>query len=80
MAKTEHNTTRKTTKRRQSPKQKAFKKVFHALMQDAMNRVVNDALDIVYGPDGKAMSRKKAERRIQEQNKRRFQRAMAVQS
>jgi len=80
MAKTEHSTTRKTTKRRQSPKQKAFKKVFTALMQEAMSRFVNDALDIVYGPDGKATSRKKAERRIQEQNKRRFQRAMAVQS
>jgi hypothetical protein len=70
----------KTTKRRQSPKQKAFRKMFHALMQKAMNRVVNDALDIVYGPDGKAMSRKKAERRIREQNKRRFQSAMAVQA
>jgi hypothetical protein len=80
MAKTEHNTTRKTTKRRQSPKQKAFKKMFQALMNKAMNRVVNDALDIVYGPDGKATSRKKAERRIREQNKRRFQSAMAVQS
>jgi hypothetical protein len=80
MAKTEHNTTRKTTKRRLSPKQKAFKKVFCALMQEAMNRVVNDALDLVYGPDGKATSRKKAERRIREQNKRLFQRAMAVQS
>jgi hypothetical protein len=80
MAKTEHSTTRKTIKRRLSPKQKAFKKVFHALMQKAMNRVVNDALDIVYGPDGKATSRKKAERRIREQNKRRFQSAMVVQS
>jgi hypothetical protein len=59
MAKTEHSTTRKTTKRRQSPKQKAFKKVFTALMQEAMSRFVNDALDIVYGPDGKATSRKK---------------------
>ena len=80
MAKTKHSTTRKTTKRRQSPKQKAFKKVFYALMQEAMNRVVNDALDLVYGPDGKATSRKKAERRIREQNKRLFQRVMAVQS
>jgi hypothetical protein len=73
-------TTRKTTKRRQSPKQKASKKVFHALMNQVIKRIVKDALDIVYGPDGKATSRKKAERRIQEQNKRRFQRAMAVQS
>jgi hypothetical protein len=81
MAKTEHSTTRKTTKRRQSPKQKAgFKKVFCALMQKAMKRFVNDALDIVYGPNGKATSRKKAERRIREQNKRLFQRVMAVQS
>lgn len=38
------------------------------------------ALDIVYGPNGKATSRKKAERRIREQNKRLFQRVMAVQS
>jgi hypothetical protein len=73
-------TKRKPTKRRQSPKQKAFKKVFYSLMQGAMNRVVNDALDLVYGPDGKATSRKKAERRIREQNKRRFLRAMAVQA
>jgi hypothetical protein len=50
------------------------------LMNQVMKRIVKDALDLVYGPDGKAMSRKKAERRIQEQNKRRFQRAMAVQS
>jgi hypothetical protein len=80
MAKTEHNTTRKTTKRRQSLKQKAFKKVFCALMQDAMKRFVNDTLDIVYGPNGKATSRQKAERKIREQNKRLFQRVMAVQS
>ena len=78
MAKTEHSTTRKTTKRRQSPKQKAFKKMFQALMLKVMHRIVKDALDLVYGPDGKAMSRKKAERRIWEQNKRRFQRAWAV--
>jgi hypothetical protein len=71
-------TTRKTTRRHESPKQKAFRKVFYALMRKAMNRVVNDALDLVYGPDGKATSRKKAERRIREQNKRRFLRAMAV--
>jgi hypothetical protein len=73
-------TERKTTKRRQSPKQKAFRKMFHALMNQVMKRIVKDALDLVYGPDGKAMSRKKAERRIREQNKRRLQRAMAVQS
>ena len=73
-------TTRKITKRRLSTKQKAFKKVFCAVMQEAMSRFVNDALDIVYGPDGKATSRKKAERRIREQNKRLFQRVMAVQS
>jgi hypothetical protein len=72
--------TKKTTKRQESPKQKAFKKVFCALMQDVMKRFVNDTLDIVYGPNGKAMSRKKAERRIREQNKRLFQRVMAVQS
>jgi hypothetical protein len=75
MAKTEHNTTRKTTKRRLSPKQKAFKKVFAGLVQEMMNRAGNDALDIVYGPGGKAMSRKKVENRIREQNKRRIQRA-----
>jgi hypothetical protein len=80
MAKTEHNTTSKPTKRKESPKQKAFKKVFAGLMQQAMSRFVNDTLDIVYGPDGKATSRKKAERRIREQNKRLFQRVMAVQS
>ena len=49
-------------------------------MNKVMNRIVKDALDLVYGPDGKAMSRKKAERRIREQNKRRFLRAMAAQS
>ena len=80
MAKTEHSTTRKTTRRQESPKQKAFKKVFCALMQDAMKRFVNDTLDIVYGPNDKATSRKKAERRIRKQNKRLFQRVMAVQS
>lgn len=70
----------KTTRRLESPKQKVFKKVFHALMQEAMSRFVNDALDIVYGPDGKATSRKRAERRIREKNKRLFRRVMAVQS
>ena len=79
MAKTKHSTTRKTTRRQESPKQKAFKKVFCALMQEAMSRFVNDALDIVYGPDGKATSRQKAERKIREQNKRLFQRVMTVQ-
>jgi hypothetical protein len=57
--------------------------VFAALVQEMMNRAGNDALDIVYGPGGKAMSRKKVENRIREQNKRRIQRAqrtMAVQS
>jgi hypothetical protein len=72
--------TRKTTKRRESPKQKEFKYVFAGLMQQAMSRFVNDALDIVYGPNGKAMSRKRAERKIREQNKRLFRRVMAVQS
>jgi hypothetical protein len=72
--------TRKTTRRQESPKQKAMKKEAHETINKMIKRVVNDALDIVYGPDGKAMSRKKAERRIREQNKRRFLRAMAVQS
>jgi hypothetical protein len=76
-------TTRKPTKRRESPKQKALKKELEILLQEMMNRAGNDALDIVYGPGGKAMSRKKVENRIREQNKRRIQRAqrtMAAQA